>query len=136
MKGGCSFLLVAAFGSVLGVLAEGRSQVVQAAQRSRQPALDPATIQREWDRLPETSTAAFLVRTNLSENPKTIFAKRADDLLDQTEEVLRRFLDLSPRGPHKFRLSVFAAMDEYRAYVSAIMTPSLRESYVEHSGGF
>ena len=93
-------------------------------------------VEGAWDDAPEIKTASFIVKTNLSEDLADALLPEVDGLLDRTEGALREIVDLSPRGPHKFRLLLFATMEAYRAYVSAIMTPSLRESFVEHSGGY
>ena len=93
-------------------------------------------LEAAWESTPETQTAFFVVKTNLPRDVAQPLLLQVDDLLDETERHLRAIVDLSPRGAYKFRLLIFATMEEYQAYVSAIMTPSLRESYVEHSGGF
>lgn len=133
VRHGRSLLIGAACGTVLCMLVGADNPTAHAAPQS---AFDAATVQREWDGLPETPTEEFLIKTNLPERSKAALVEQADELLGETEEAVQRVLDLSRRGPHKFRLSVFATMDEYQAYVSAIMTPSLRESYIQHSGGF
>jgi hypothetical protein len=89
-----------------------------------------------WESAAEVQTADFIIKTNLPRGLKTELLRQADYLLEQAERVVGDVLDLSPRGPHKFRLSLFATRAEYQAYVGAIMTPSLRASIVEHSDGF
>ncbi len=120
----------AVLASVLGALSAAGRHPALAAD------LDPVTVQREWDGRASTQTAAFSLKTNLPGAEEARLVDAADALLDETGEALGQLLELSPRGPHRFRLSVFATTEEYRAYVSAIMTPALRESMVEDSAGF
>lgn len=89
-----------------------------------------------WETAPEAELPLFIVKADLPEDLVEALLPELDGLLDQTEHMVGQLVDLSPRGPHKFRLVLFSTMEAYRAYVSSIMTPSLRESFVEHSGGY